>query len=336
MFRIAPLLLVAVLVAGCGSSSDEQAADPIANVADSETRDAVAAAQEVDVADFPKPAPGQTIDAFAAQFEAGGPVAVAGTSVYRTPGGRVAFGLLDSEQRFNYGPTVVYVAPYKGSGKVRGPFAAPADVLVTDPAFRSEQAAQEDDSFAAIYEAQVPFERPGDYKILTVSDIDGTRYAAGMSAGVVTAEEDVVPDVGEKAPVVETDTRGTVGGDLELLDTRVPPALELHRESFADVVGEEPVALLFSTPALCQSRVCGPVTDELLQVKSEVGDAATFIHQETYVDNDLNKGFREPLEDFGLRSEPWLFTVDADGKIAARLEGSFGIRAFREAVEAAL
>ena len=334
MTRIAPVLLLVLLVAGCGST-DETASDPIKNVSN-EARGSVQAAQEVDVADFPKPTPGQTIDAFAAQFAADGPVAVAGTSVYRTPGGRVAFGLLDEEQKFNYGPSVVYVAPYKGGGKVEGPFAAPADVLVTDPAFRSEQAASEDDSFAAIYEAEVPFKQPGNYKVLTVSDIDGTRYAAGMAAQVVSAKDDIVPDVGEKAPVVETDTRGTVGGNLELLDTRVPQALELHQDSFADVVGKKPVALLFSTPALCRSRVCGPVTDALLQVKSEVGDKATFIHQETYVDNDLQKGFRKPLVEYGLPSEPWLFTVDADGRIAARLEGSFGLRAFREAVAAAL
>jgi outer membrane translocation and assembly module TamA len=35
-------------------------------------------------------------------------------------------------------------------------------------------------------------------------------------------------------------------------------------------------------------------------------------------------------------TEPWLFTFSADGRVAARLEGSFGNNAFREAVEAAL
>ena len=263
-----------------------------------------------------------------------GPQALAGTSVYRTPGGRIAFGLLDAEQKFNYGATVVYVAPYKG-GEVKGPFAAPADVLLTDPKYRSAQAATESSSFSAIYEADVPFKKPGIYKILTVSDLDGKRYAAGMAAEVKTPAKDRIPDVGEKAPLVETDTRGTVKGNLDLLDTRSPKAPELAEKSFADVVGKKPVALLFSTPQLCQSRVCGPVTDEMLQVKGETGDGVQFIHQETYVDNNVNKGFRPPLQRFGLQSEPWLFTVDKQGRIAARLEGSFGIRAFRNAVKAA-
>jgi hypothetical protein len=39
---------------------------------------------------------------------------------------------------------------------------------------------------------------------------------------------------------------------------------------------------------------------------------------------------------FGLTTEPWLFTFTRDGRVAARLEGSFGNNSFREAVEAAL
>jgi hypothetical protein len=74
----------------------------------------------------------------------------------------------------------------------------------------------------------------------------------------------------------------------------------------------------------------------MLQVKAETGDKVTFIHQETYQDNDVNKGFRPPLVRYALQSEPWLFTVDRHGRIAARLEGSIGIRAFRDAVKAAL
>ena len=94
--------------------------------------------------------------------------------------------------------------------------------------------------------------------------------------------------------------------------------------------------LLFATPALCESRVCGPVTDIAEQLKDQYGDEMTFIHEEVYNENDPSKGLRPPLEDFGLRSEPWLFTIDADGRIAARLEGSFGLGDFEDAINAAL
>jgi hypothetical protein len=148
--------------------------------------------------------------------------------------------------------------------------------------------------------------------------------------------QDRIPDVGEKAPRIQTDTLGTVKGNMSLLDTRLPPAPELARTSFAKVVGKKPVALLFATPQLCQSRVCGPVTDEMLQLSKQYGDKMDFIHQEVYVDNNPAKGLRPPLRRFGLPSEPWLFTVRKDGTIAARLEGSIGLRAFEGAIKAAL
>jgi hypothetical protein len=66
----------------------------------------------------------------------------------------------------------------------------------------------------------------------------------------------------------------------------------MHEVDFADVVGKRPVMLLFSTPALCQSRVCGPVNDVAEEVKSESGDAAAWVHMEIYEDNELEAGFR--------------------------------------------
>ena len=110
----------------------------------------------------------------------------------------------------------------------------------------------------------------------------------------------------------------------------------MHKESFADVAGKKPVALLFATPQLCQSRVCGPVTDIALQMQAKYGDKMTFIHQEVYEGNDPNKGLRKPLKEFKLRSEPWLFVVGRDGRITARLEGSVGVNAFERALKTAL
>ncbi len=64
----------------------------------------------------------------------------------------------------------------------------------------------------------------------------------------------------------------------------------MHDVDLADVVGKKPVVLLFATPALCVSRVCGPVVDIAEQVKSEVGDDVAFIHMEIFTDNDPNQG----------------------------------------------
>ena len=108
-----------------------------------------------------------------------------------------------------------------------------------------------------------------------------------------------------------TDTLASVKGNEKLLDTRVPPS-DMHKDSFDEVLGKKPVALLFSTPQLCQSRVCGPVTDVALQLKAKYGDQIEFIHQEVYADNDPNEGLRPPLQAFHLPTEPWLFVVNAE------------------------
>jgi len=146
---------------------------------------------------------------------------------------------------------------------------------------------------------------------------------------------DPIPDVGQAAPHVATDTVASAGGDIKAIDTRLPPD-DMHDVSFKDVAGKRPVALLFATPQLCQSRVCGPVVDIAAQLKETYGDRMTFIHQEVYVDNDANKGLRPSLRAFALTTEPWLFVVDRDGRITSRLEGSFGFNAFQAAIKTAL
>ena len=202
--------------------------------------------------------------------------------------------MIDDQNRFVYGPSAVYVARGPESHEVIGPYAAPADLLVTEPAYRSKQAATEEDPFAAVYQADgVEFERTravaghGRQRRSTASWSPRPRRSG--------RQDSPVPDVGEKAPVVETDTAAECAGPSSLIDTREPPAPSCTRRSFKDVVGKKPVALLFATPQLCQSRVCGPVVDIALQLKQKYGDRVEFIHQEVYVDNDAEKGLREPL-----------------------------------------
>jgi len=110
----------------------------------------------------------------------------------------------------------------------------------------------------------------------------------------------------------------------------------MHSVSFNQALGKQPVALLFSTPELCTSRVCGPVTDEAVELQQQFGSKLAFIHQEVYVNNKPTLGLRPQLKAFHLETEPWLFTVNRQGVIAARLEGAFGINSLRQALQAAL
>jgi hypothetical protein len=330
------LVLVGLLlaVAGCGGA-DGSSGDGVDQVpAEGGAREQVRAAQAVQASDFPAAA-GHTLDEVADEIRGGGTVEVGlASSVFTVGRSRLAFGVIDQQGQFVYGPTAVYVAPTPQS-RAQGPFAAPADVLMTEARYRSRQAAEETDPFAAVYQAQVPFRRKGSYSVLVVTRKGDGYVAAPAQVQVTTKQADPIPDVGEPAPDVATDTLESVKGNEDLLDTRTPPS-EMHERSFDQVVGTKPVALLFATPQLCQSRVCGPVTDVALQLQAEYGDQVEFIHQEVYVDNDPNAGLRKPLQAFRLRTEPWLFVVDRNGRISARLEGSFGLTAFENALKTAL
>ena len=109
----------------------------------------------------------------------------------------------------------------------------------------------------------------------------------------------------------------------------------MHEHDLAEVLGEQPVVLLFATPQLCQSRVCGPVVDVAEEVKADYGDDVAFIHMEIYEDNLIDKGLRPQVNAYGLPTEPWLFVIDAEGRIRTSIEGAFSADELRRAVEEA-
>jgi len=335
LLRSAAAALVVALAGlagtGCGGSNDTPA-DPVGQVPDTPgLREAVREAQRPQKASFP-PAKGRTLQQLG-DLVGAGPQAALASSVLTEGRNRFVFGVIATDGKPIYGPTAVYVAPDPNS-PAKGPYLAPADILLTQARYRSKQAATETDPFAAVYAAHVSFAKPGKWAVLVATRSGGRLVGAPAQVTVSTKAADRVPDVGEPAPAVRTDTLENAKGDVSRIDTREPPS-EMH-EDFAAVRGKKPVALLFSTPQLCTSRVCGPVTDIALQLQASYGDRMTFIHQEVYADNDPQKGLREPLRRFNLATEPWLFVVDENGRITARLEGSFGVRAFEEAVKSGL
>jgi hypothetical protein len=330
------LAVAAVLLAGCGGSSGGGTGDAPAprGPSSAKLRADLDKATKVTATSFPA-AGGRTLREVADKLDGAGPqVAFATQTVVPGPKQRLAFGVIDAKTGFVYAPTALYLASSENA-KALGPFPAPADLLLTDAPFRSQNAATESDPFAAIYETEASLPKPGRYAVLSVSLVDGKAVGAAGSINVVTRADDQIPDVGEMAPKVATDTLASAGGDVKKIDTRVPPS-DMHDVSLKDALGKKPVALLFATPQLCQSRVCGPVVDIAAQLKKTYGSRMDFIHQEVYVDNSISKGLRPPLQAFHLPTEPWLFVMDKTGRITARMEGSFGFRAFEAAIKTGL
>jgi hypothetical protein len=286
-----------------------------------------------EVSKFPRPS-GRSFRGLIGQLPAG-PAVAPSVSLLEPGENRFGFALFDRANRQIGG---LQVALYHARGvdeAAHGPFVGHYKRIEVEPEFRSRNTSSDPDSAKSVYVAAVDFPRPGMYVVSAVAELNG-RFVAAQPAQVRVGRAKEVPGVGDRAPRVHTPTVESVGGDIEQIETRVPPD-SMHEVDLADALERgRPVALLFSSPALCESRVCGPVTDVAEQVKSEFDEDADFIHVEFYEDNDLTKGPREAAQAWGLSAEPFLFTIDGDGIVAARIQGAFSADELRDAIRRAL
>jgi hypothetical protein len=236
---------------------------------------------------------------------------------------RYGFALYDVAGKQVTGAKVaLYTAHEDGTG-LRGPFIARSESLKVDGTFQSRTTAADSSSAKAVYVAEIPFHRWGRQLVAAVAKLDGRLIMTNPYTASAIKDPDGPPNVGQKAIRVHTQTLADVGGDAGRLDTRLPPATDLLKTDLFDVVGRKPVVITFATPALCRSRVCGPVVDIVEQAKAQAPHGVAFIHQEIYQDNNANKPLQGPVAAWRLPSEPWTFVIDRRGRIAARFEGAF-------------
>ena len=325
----AMLVLAALILSACGDSKSKNSAavdQPAPNPAD-----------------FPQ-VQGQSMSQLRQKLPPG-PALAPTVSVIEPGQNRFGFGLFSvARKQIAQAPVALYVQR-SGSTKTTGPFVARDLSLAVAPPFQSETVAKDPDAAKSLYVAHPVFKKPGVYAVMAVAKLDG-RLVASDPIGVKVTADDPIPNVGEPAPKVDTPTVESAHGDVASIDTRTPPGT-MHDVSLADVLGKKPVILLFATPALCQSRVCGPVVDIAEEVKSEHKDEAAFIHQEIYKDNRIAPGclegtrletqcLRPQMIAYKLPSEPWLFAIDRRGRVAARIEGAFSRDEAEQALEAAV
>jgi hypothetical protein len=259
-------------------------------------------------------------------------------SVLQPGTNRYGFALFDAARKQVAGaPVAIYVSRPDGTG-LRGPYPARSESLAVKPQFESRTTASDPDAAKSVYVAKVPFAKPGSYRVTAVAKLDGRSVSTSSFSAQVRATDTrgFPPNVGDAAPKVNTPTVDDVAGDAERLSTRMPPATDLVQTDLAEAYGKRPVALLFATPALCQSRVCGPVVDVMEQVRSK-GDFkdTAFISSEIYKENRVDQGLRPAPAAYRLPTEPWLFVLDRQGRVVERIEGAFSVGELQAAVRRA-
>jgi hypothetical protein len=311
------LPLAVALVAGCGGSD---------NGTGSRSKPAPAASE------FPS-AQGMTLRQIVLSAKGGqGPVVSPAAGYFHLGTNRFPFGVFTTgRQQITNATVALYAAPGRGvDGQAIGPFPARIEDLTTKTSFQAKTTADDPAAAQVAYVSDIPFDQPGPWEFAALIKSGGSfQYSLLPSPNPVG--DYPMPQVGQKTPVIHTLTAGEVSS-ISQIDTRVPPD-DMHSDDFADVVGKKPVVLLFATPALCQSRVCGPVTDIAEQVKQQYGDKVAFIHQEIYNNNRINDGPRPQMTAFHQNTEPWAYVIDRTGKVSTVLQGPFSVQELQSAVQ---
>ncbi len=313
------LAAISLGAAGCGGGSDDSSQ--------------LASSPAPPASSFP-PADGRTLDQILRTSGAQRSNLVVSPTghVFKKGENRFAFGVFTvSRQQVTDAQVAIYAAP-SGGGKAIGPQTAGIESLEVKPQFESENTALDPDSARIVYVTNLKLDQGGHWDLFAMFQ-DQNGYTATLIPSIKVGGFGSIPAVGDRAPSVHTPTVSDVGGDVGKIDTRSPHD-DMHEVDFADVVESKPVVLLFATPALCQSRVCGPVVDVAAQVAHESGSGVDFIHMEVFNDNNASAGLRPQMRAFGLDTEPWLFVIDGKGIVRTRIEGAFAASELESAVRA--
>jgi hypothetical protein len=244
-----------------------------------------------------------------------GPAVVAGAAKNT----RLSPVVLSSDLYASPDPQRLAFAIYKGpkpfsSGRAKVALAPPGSKQGTVYATTLEKAGLP--KGRGVFVADAPLPTEGVWTAIAI--VDGKRLPFALQVNA----QPVAPAVGAPASRAASPTKADPLG-VKPICTRKPPC-PLHTVSLSDVIGTgKPVAVLFATPALCQSQYCGPVLDELLKIKGPYEDRVTFVHVDIYT-SSTGAEQSPTVAAWGLPSEPWLFTIDGAGTIVGRLDGAFG------------
>lgn len=181
-----------------------------------------------------------------------------------------------------------------------------------------------------LYVTSFEFDQTGQWGVRLAGDDD-----LGTSGFVQVVDESVVPARGQPAPR-STSPTATEGAELAEITTDPDPEPDFYDLSIDEAVTNgRPSAIVFSTPAFCQTAICGPTVEMVKEVAVDHPDV-DFVHVEPFDLDEARAGSLVPTDvmmEWQLPTEPWIFVVDAEGVVAATFEGLIGGAELRSALD---
>jgi hypothetical protein len=194
-----------------------------------------------------------------------------------------------------------------------------------------EETEHADQDITGIYVARPTFDVPGPWGVVVKATMPDGTIRTGQADFSVEAETDV-PGPGDAAIPSKT-LVATTPEEIAKICT-ADPVDDMHGFSLDEALKNgKPTVVLFATPALCTSRVCGPSLEAVEELKKRYGEKANFLHVEIYPERDYNKP-AAAVDEWHLPSEPWLFLIDGSGTVVERYEGGIGLTELDPAVKA--
>lgn len=185
--------------------------------------------------------------------------------------------------------------------------------------FNAEVVAHRDGIITPYYPARARFDSPGEYRL----SLPGHPEVPAVSFLVAEPGDVAIPVPGEPLPSLHTPTADDARGVTPICTRAIP--CPFHDLDLADVAANgRPTALLVATPGFCQTDICGPVVD-LLMEEAPGRPGIDLVHAEVYADPSEFSTGRLPettaiVKALGLPYEPALFVADGDGVVTARLD----------------
>lgn len=172
---------------------------------------------------------------------------------------------------------------------------------------------------AGVFVVKTSFDSAGKWgALITIRRLGKDAYQVPINFDVL--EHGSVPKIGDEAPPSKNVTANGVKS-LDEICSAVPHD-DMHSLTIADAVKSgKPTLILFGSPGYCVTFTCGPDLQVAQALEQKYPGTANFIHIETPSMPAAPQAQAPFVEEWHLKTEPWIFLVDKNGKIANRLEG---------------
>lgn len=266
---------------------------------------------------------------------------------------RILIGLVASEGRVVTGGEIDVFFAHLGEGTAQsatGTLGEPnrgvfQQVSGAQPPSRTPRISRPSEAVGVYVVRGAVFDKPGRWGLLAEIDLAGEStqvqavFEVGSTSGVLR--------VGDTAPTTRNPQPGAPELPPEAIDSRAQdgepvPDSALHDGTIADALAAgRPTVVVVSTPVYCLSQFCGPITDTVEALAAEYDGQAAFVHLEVWQDfekKQVNPAAGEWIyrRNAGDLSEPWVFVVGRDGKVAERFDNIAGEEEIRAAIDRVL